>query len=134
VLIKFSNKRIKIKARCTRSLVRKKYEGFTREQVIAATEARNTMAMMGHPSEAAFMKHVVSSSPVIKNCQVTLADVSNAKIIFGPERGNVKGKTVRQRPEKVRPVYVSIPRSLFEQIKNVTLAADVMFLNGLPFL
>ena len=46
--------------------VRKKYEGFTREQVIAATEARNAMAMMGHPSEAAFMKHVVSSSPVIK--------------------------------------------------------------------
>jgi hypothetical protein len=55
--------------------VRKRYEGFTREQVIAATETRNAMAMMGHPSEAAFMKHVVSSSPVIKNCQVTLADV-----------------------------------------------------------
>ena len=32
--------------------IRKKYEGFTREQVIAATEARNAMAMMGHPSEA----------------------------------------------------------------------------------
>ena len=96
---------------------RKRYERFTREQVIAATEARNVMAMMEHSSEAAFMKHVVSSSPVIKNCQVTLADVSNAKIIFGPERGNVKRKTVRQHPEKVRPVYVSIPRSLFEQVK-----------------
>jgi hypothetical protein len=40
---------------------------------------------------------------------------------------------VRQWPEKLRPVYVSIPRSLFEQIKNVTLTADVMFVNGLPF-
>jgi hypothetical protein len=28
---------------------------------------------------------------------------------------------------------VSIPRELFEHIKNVTLAADVMFCNGLPF-
>jgi hypothetical protein len=33
----------------------------------------------------------------------------------------------------VRPVLVSLPRELFEHIKNVTLAADVMFCNGLPF-
>ena len=81
------------------------------------------MAMMGHPSEAAFMKHVVSSSPVIKNCQVTLADVSNARIIFGPERGNVKGKTVRQRPEKVRPIEENI---LYQDNKSTILLAITM--------
>ena len=113
--------------------IRKKYEGFTREQIITAAAARDAMAMMGHPTEGNFVKHVVSSTLVVKNCQITLADVTNAKNIFGPDRGSLKGKTVRQRPEKVRPVYVSIPRSLFEQIKNVTLAADVMFVNGLPF-
>lgn len=32
----------------------------------------------------------------------------------------------------VRPEYVSIPLALFERIR-VTLAADVMFVNGLPF-
>ena len=47
--------------------------------------------------------------------------------------GGVRGKSVRRRPAAVRPEYVNIPRSLFERIRNVTLAADVMFVNGLPF-
>ena len=33
-----------------------------------------------------------------------------------------------------RPEYVAIPCDLYEWIKNVTLRADVMFVNGLPFL
>jgi len=33
----------------------------------------------------------------------------------------------------VRPEYVDVPPAFFEQICNVTLAVDVMFVNGLPF-
>jgi hypothetical protein len=55
--------------------IRKKYEGFTLEQIITAAAARGAMAMMGHPTEGNFVKHVVSSTPVVKNCQITLADL-----------------------------------------------------------
>ena len=91
------------------------------------------MAMMSHPSEDKFKKHVVSSGHVVKNFNLTLQDIANANALFGPDRGSLKGKTVRQRPGKVRPEYLSIPRDLYERIKNVTLTADVMFVNGLPF-
>ena len=36
--------------------------------------------------------------------------------------------------EHVRVDYVEIPRDLDDMHKYVTLAADVMFVNGLPFL
>eukprot|EP00804_Cyclotella_cryptica_P009344 CCRYP_009005-RD/>CCRYP_009005-RD protein AED:0.36 eAED:0.36 QI:20/0.12/0.11/1/0/0/9/0/1019 len=50
-----------------------------------------------------------------------------------PSDSAMKHMTVRQRPTVVRPEYVDIPAALFERIRNVTLAADVMFVNGLPF-
>jgi hypothetical protein len=45
----------------------------------------------------------------------------------------IRGKTVRQKPHRVRPEYVSIPLQLYEKLRDVTLCADVMFVNGLPF-
>ena len=113
--------------------VRKNYKGFTKEQIRKATEARHALAMMAHPRDDK-LKHVVSNTNVITNCNFTSSDLTNALTLFSPDRGTLRGKTVRQRPDKVRPEYVSIPRSLFERIQNVTLAADVMFVNGLPFI
>ena len=72
---------------------------------------------------------MVSSGHVVKNFNLTLQDIANANAMFGPDRGDLKGKTVRQRPGKVRPEYISIPRDLYERIKNVTLTTNVMFVN-----
>ena len=46
----------------------------------------------------------------------------------------MRGKTVRQRPERVVPEYLEIPRDYYRLHRFVTLTADVMFVNGLPFL
>ena len=62
----------------------KNYEGFTREQVTRAAEIRDTMAMMAHPTEDKFKKHVVSSGHVVKNFNLTLQDIANANALFGP--------------------------------------------------
>ena len=86
--------------------VKQNFEGFTRRQVADAKRARNTQAMMAHPSDSA-MKHVVSQTNAVRNCPVTVSDITNARTIFGPDRAGVRGKTVRQRPLVVRPEYVS---------------------------
>ena len=40
---------------------------------------------------------------------------------------------MRQKPEVVWLEFVSIPQSLFEQMQEVMLRGDVMFVNGIPF-
>ncbi len=113
--------------------VRNNYEGFTKEEVRQAIAAREAQALMAHPSDEA-LKHLVSSTNAVRNLDITVPAISNARDIFGPDLGAVRGKTVRQRPSAVRPEYVNVPRDLYERIKNVTVTADVMFVNGLPFL
>ncbi len=61
-------------------------------------------------------------------------NVHNANQIFGPDFANLRGKTTREKTEHVRVDYVEIPRDLVDMHKYVTLVADVMFVNGLPFL
>eukprot|EP00804_Cyclotella_cryptica_P006122 CCRYP_010732-RA/>CCRYP_010732-RA protein AED:0.20 eAED:0.22 QI:0/0/0/1/1/1/2/0/901 len=96
-------------------------------------QARDAQAMMAHPSDGTF-KHLVSSTNAMHNLDVSIPAIAIANSLFGPDLGGVRGKTVRRKPSAVRPEYVRIPRDLYECHKFVTLTADVMFVNGLPFL
>ena len=71
---------------------------------------------------------------MLKDCPVTNDDIRNAHAIYGPDLASIRGKTVRRAPERVAVDYVEVPRHLLSLHKNVTLAADVMFVNGVPFL
>ena len=61
-------------------------------------------------------------------------DINNANPIFGPDLANLRGKMTRTKPERVRVKIVQIPQDFVQLHKYVTLVADVMFVNGLPFL
>jgi hypothetical protein len=61
-------------------------------------------------------------------------DVENANHIFGPDLTNLRGKTIRTKPEYVRIEYVQIPWDFVELHNYVMLVAEVMFVNGSPFL
>ncbi len=63
----------------------------------------------------------------------SLRDIKNAHRIYGPDLANLRGKTTRTKPENVREDYVKIPRDFKELHKYVTIVADVMFVNSLPF-
>jgi hypothetical protein len=78
-------------------------EGFTKEQVERATEARNALAMMAHPP-AEKLKRLVSTSNVVKNIPFSASDLMNGELIFGKDRGAIRGKTTRKTPSRVRPV------------------------------
>eukprot|EP00956_Cyclotella_meneghiniana_P038953 scaffold162906_cov46-Cyclotella_meneghiniana.AAC.1 len=111
--------------------VRKNMQGFTLEQCTRAKGARDAMAMMAHPPEDK-IKHLVSANNVA-NMPFTSTDFANSRVMFGPDRGAIRGKTVRQRPHRVRPELIVLPQQLYERLRDVVLTADVMFVNGLPF-
>ena len=109
-----------------------KYEGFTKRQIQQATQARRIMGMIGAPTEREFQSLVRLN--LLKDCPITNNDIINAHKIFGPDLANIRGKMVRQKPKNVNIELVDIPQALVDNKKNVTLVADVMFVNGVPFL
>jgi hypothetical protein len=71
---------------------------------------------------------------MISNCPVTANAVQNTHQIFGPDLAGIRGRTVRRPSESVTTDYVQIPRAILERHQLVTLAVEVMFVNGVPFL
>jgi hypothetical protein len=108
------------------------YEGCTKQEILQAKEAHRGQAMLGNPSEKDYQGLV--SRNLINNCPFSSSNVSNARAIFGPDLASVRGKTVRKKPAPVVGDYVAVPRMLVEANKVITLAADVFFVDGTPFL
>ncbi len=112
--------------------VRDNFEGHTKRNIAKAKEAQRLQGMMGNPTDNEFKGMV--HERLITNCPVTVQDVENANNIFGPDLANLREKMIRTKPEHVRIEYLQIPQDFVELHKYVTLVADVMFVNGLPFL
>jgi hypothetical protein len=72
-------------------------------------------------------------SNMIHNCPVTPSIISAAHKIFGPDIASLKGKTTRRTPQPVLTDYVQIPKEILELTKDVILAVDVMFVDGILF-
>ncbi len=112
--------------------VRGNFEGYTHHDIKRVKEARCIQGMIANPTEKEFAGMV--RKRLLTNCPVTVRNVDNANRIFGPDLANLRGKMTRTKPERVRVEYVQIPRDFVQLHKYVTLVADVMFVNGLPFL
>ncbi len=95
-------------------------------------KAQCIQGMIANPTEKEFAG--MMNERLLTNCPVTVRDVDNANRIFGPDLANLRGKTTRTKPERIRVEYVQIPRDFVQLHKYVTLVAEVMFVNGLPFL
>ncbi len=108
------------------------FEGFTKKQVQQAREARCIMLMTGVPSERNFESMIRLNQ--LQDCPITHDDIKTAHAKFGHDLANARGKMVRRTPDWVETDYVGIPRELMDFHKNVTLVADVIFVNSIPFL
>jgi hypothetical protein len=112
--------------------VRNNYKSYTKRQIGQAIAACHLMGMIASPSEQDFQGLVHLN--LLKDCPVANTDITNACAIFSPNLANIRGKTVQRKPERVQMDHVDIPRAILDVHLRVTLVADVMFVNGVPFL
>jgi hypothetical protein len=66
-------------------------EGYTRNEIEKAKEARRLQGMIGNPTEKELAGMV--REKLIANCPVTVLDVHNAKRIFGPDLAPGKNRS-----------------------------------------
>ena len=106
---------------------------FTERQVNCAIASWDIQAHMAHPIDETFKQMVSGES--LDHYPVVASDVNvtNARTIFGPNRAGLRGETIRQRPERVIPEYLGIPRDFYQLHHFITLTADVMFVNMIAF-
>ena len=71
---------------------------------------------------------------MIRNCDITVADITATHHIFGPNVDCLMGKTVQKRPDLVMIDYVEVPQEILDFNNDVTIAAYVFFVNSLTFL
>ena len=112
--------------------VRKNFEGFTKEEILKSKLYRKTQSMVGNPPAVRFKETV--SDEGLRNFPVEVNDVTNSSAIFGPNRNRLGGESTRRKPKRAREEYMKIPRYFYRLNNFVTLAADVMFVNSIPFL
>jgi hypothetical protein len=96
-------------------------------------QARQLQIMIGRPSTKHFIKIVTSNQ--LPNCPIIRADILAAEHILRPDVSSLKGKTIRHRPHVTKPVIEPLlAPQIMSCYRRVTLAADVMYVNGIPTL
>jgi Reverse transcriptase (RNA-dependent DNA polymerase) len=105
---------------------------YTRRELARADLARRLQGTIGRPSTKDFLNIV--NKHLLTNCPITAADIIAAEEIYGPDLGSLKGKTVRRKVDHVEAEVTKVPSSLLARHKDVTVCADVMFVNSIPFL
>jgi hypothetical protein len=71
---------------------------------------------------------------LLPNNPYTVEDIQAADDILGPDVGSLKGKTTHRAPPRVETNTTPLPYEIQERYRNITLCADVMFVNKIPFL
>ena len=64
-----------------------------------------------------------------------MEDAKRALHIYGPDIEGLKGKNVRQKPDKIKEITrVNIPDTIKDLYPNINLSADFFFVQGIAFL
>ena len=104
---------------------------YSQSDVKRADGVRALQKIIGHPT-ARQLSYLLDHH-LIPNSPFTSHDVRRAEQIYGPDLGNLKGKTTRRNPPTVDQVMQYCPDTIIDQYGNVMLSADIMYVNGIPF-
>jgi hypothetical protein len=104
---------------------------FSAYDISKAKLARSVQKRIGRPSVKDFIRFVRDN--LLPNCPITVQDIRNAEMIWGPDLGSLKGKTVRRKSPVVQVQSSIIPLGIMQKYRDVTLSIDVMKVNGIHF-
>ena len=105
---------------------------YTNADYLRAVKAREIQISIGRPSTKDYIRIVTKN--LLPNCPVTRKDIEAAEHIFGPDIGSLKGKTTRRKTHRIVEARNAIPPSILQRYREVTIGADLMYVNGIPLL
>ena len=70
----------------------------------------------------------------IRNCPVTVEDVTLAENIFGQDISTLQGKSTRTNPEVIVSDEIEVPEEIYTNNRSVEPCIDIMFVNKMPML
>jgi hypothetical protein len=105
---------------------------FTSRQIEMVKQARNLYEMIGQPSYNDFISIIKNN--MLPHTNITIKGVMHAETTFGKELGSLQGKTVRKSPKAVITDDIEILLDVLEIHHDITLAADIMNVDGNQFL
>eukprot|EP00957_Ditylum_brightwellii_P173125 13180004-Ditylum_brightwellii.AAC.1 len=122
----------KNKEACFMQTVKENKKMFTPRQVEGAKRVRYFLSMVGRPS----MKDLTNmiKMNLVPKSPVTLKEVKVAEKIYGKDLGSIMGKTTRRKLTQVMTDRIELPKELREIHNKVTIVADLMFINTIPFM
>ena len=106
-------------------------ELYTDREVSRAQLARKVQAKIGRPSTREYVRIVDQNK--LPNAPFTSQDIRRAEKLYGPDLGSLKGKTPRRKSPLVVTEEV-VPPAIKEEHKDLTLAMDIMHVNGIAFM
>ena len=112
--------------------VKENTEGFTPRQVKQAREARRLYHTVGAPSVEKL--RMVIKMNTIRNCPVTMENITMADKIFGLDIATLKGKSTRTKPELIVSDEIEVPEEIYTINRSVEPCIDIMFVNQMPML
>ena len=62
---------------------------------------------------------------------ITRDDVKMAEDIYGTCVSNLQGKTARKKVPHIETEIKTVPKSIMDKYRAVTLCVDIMFVNGI---
>ena len=111
--------------------LRKNFESYAKKDIEKDKLPCIVQSMIGHPSNKHY-KQTVSQNE-LTNWQIDIDDVKNTKAIFRPHGTGLKDRSTQKAPTYVSSERVYISREYYKLNTCVTLAADIMFVTGVPF-
>ena len=106
-------------------------QNYSHSDIKKAEGVRTLQKIIGHPT-ARHLSYLLDHH-LIPNSPYTSHDVRRAEQIYGPDLGNLKGKTTQRNPPSVDHITQQCPPKIMEEYGDITLSADVMDVNGIPF-
>ena len=86
---------------------------------------------MGSPSDRSYLC-IIEFNPLY-NCPTRTYDIRNARKIFDPGIGSLKGNTTHNNSTRVELDETQILPSISEQFQFVAICFDIMFVKNIPF-